>query len=80
MPLNTSSKRRSSVGLWSPWQTAPPSPTDSPGTMDRADRLQSAWSYAGSVPAGPVMPSKFALLGSHLNTFWCTQMSLAGGF
>ena len=53
--LDTSSKRRSSVGLWSPWQTAPPSPTDSPGVIDADDREHIAGAYSGLVTAMPVL-------------------------
>lgn len=59
MPLNTSSKRRSSVALWSPWQTAPPSPTDSPGAIDAGDREHTAWSYSG-ISAG--LPAQITFL------------------
>lgn len=53
MPLDTSTKRRSSVGLWQVWQTAPPSPTDSPGALDTADRAHGAYSYSGIAAAEP---------------------------
>lgn len=49
MPLDTSTKRRSSVGILQPWQTAPPSPTDSPGTVDEADRAHGTFSYSGEL-------------------------------
>lgn len=54
MPLTTASQRRSSVGLLQPWQANAPSPTDSPGVIDRADREQIAWSYSGIPAAHPV--------------------------
>jgi hypothetical protein len=54
MPLDTSSKRRSSVGLLQPWQANAPSPSDSPGVIDRADREQIAWTYSGIHAAHPV--------------------------
>jgi hypothetical protein len=52
MPLDTGSKRRSSVGLMSPWLPAPPSPTDSPGTIDQGDRAHVAYSYSGIAAQG----------------------------
>lgn len=54
MPLNTSTKRRSSVGILAPWLPAPPSPTDSAGVIDQADRAHSAHAYSGilAVPFG----------------------------
>ena len=53
MALDTSSKRRSSVGILSPWQVAPPSPTDSPGVIDAYDREQIAGTYSGILAAAP---------------------------
>lgn len=54
MPLDTSSKRRSSVGLLQPWQANAPSPSDSPGVIDPADREQIAWTYSGISAGHPV--------------------------
>lgn len=54
MALDTPSKRRSSVGLLQAWQANAPSPTDSPGVIDRADREQIAWTYSGILAAHPV--------------------------
>ena len=53
MPLNTSSKRRSSVGILSPWQTVPPSPLDTAGVIDQADREHIAWAYSGILALAP---------------------------
>lgn len=77
MPLNTSSKRRSSVALWAPWQAAPPSPTDSPGTIDAADREHSAGSYSG-IAAGMTVPSAVHLVGMLSMWTWPAPMGLVG--
>lgn len=53
MALDTSSKRRSSVSVCQAWQPTPPSPTDSPGTIDRADREHSAFAYSGIAADAP---------------------------
>jgi hypothetical protein len=55
MPVNTPSKRRSSVNLLSPWQGSPPSPTDTAGVIDQADREHIAWTYSG-ILAAPLAP------------------------
>ena len=62
MPLNTSSKRRSSVALWAPWQTAPPSPTDTPGVIDADDSEHAAWSYSGLVAVAPEPPEESQMI------------------
>jgi hypothetical protein len=51
VPLDSSSKRRSSVGLLSLWQTAPPSPGDTPTVIDQADRAHIAGAYSGIAAA-----------------------------
>lgn len=51
--LDTSSKRRSSVALWASWLPAPPSPTDTPGVLDAADREHAAWAYSGILAEEP---------------------------
>ena len=55
MPLDTSTKRRSSVGLLGSI-LAPPSPTDSPGALDQSDRQHSSFSYSGILALAPVIP------------------------
>ena len=47
MPLDSSSKRRSSVGIMTTWILTPPSPLDSPGVLDEADRGHGAQVYSG---------------------------------
>ena len=56
MPLDTSSKRRSSVGMLLASILAPPSPTDSPGVVDQDDRQHAGGSYAGIDAAPPIIP------------------------
>jgi len=55
MALDTTSKRRSSIGLLQPWQPNIPSPLSTPGVVDQADQQQMAWTYSGIV-AGPLVP------------------------
>jgi len=54
MPLDTSSKRRSSVSILQPWQATALAPTDSPGVVDAPDREHVAWSYSGILATGVV--------------------------
>jgi hypothetical protein len=49
--LDTPSKRRSSVGVLASWLLAPPSPTDTAGVIDQADREHIAWTYSGILAA-----------------------------
>lgn len=57
MPLDTSTKRRSSVGICQPWMLAPPSPTDTAGTVDQADQQHGAWSYSGILAVVYISPA-----------------------
>jgi hypothetical protein len=59
--LDTTSKRRSSVGLLSGWLLAPPKPD---GTLDAGDRQHIALSYSG-ILAGAFVPPATELGGGH---------------
>lgn len=70
MPLDSRSKRGSSIGTLQPWTLSPPSPLDTPGAVDAADRQSGTGSYAGILaavvayvpPALPVLDQVGALL------------------
>ena len=51
--LDTTSKRRSSVSLFSGWLLAPPLPD---GTVDQGDRQHIGLSYSGVLASGAVIP------------------------
>jgi hypothetical protein len=84
MPLDTTGKRRSSVGLLQPWQPNIPSPLESPGTIDQADQQQMTWSYSGILAIPEViLPAAVVIFGTWavepvLWGLWSADVFLAG--
>ena len=67
MPIDTRSKRASSVGILLPFVLAPPLPD---GTISQGDRQHAAWSYSG------ILSIAVTVVGLNLITWYSDWIDL----